>query len=124
MLVVDDHELLRDAIRSLLRDVVDMEWVGEARDGAEASDQVVRTCPDVVLMDLSMPGVDGLSATQLIARDHTNVRVLVLTSFADPDHVRRAFEAGAAGILSKDGDPATIVAGIRSVFGGISPFGP
>lgn len=121
VLVVDDHGLLRDALRSLLGDVVDMEWVGEARDGAEAIDQVVRNHPDVVLMDLSMPGVDGLTATQLIARDHADVRVLVLTSFADPDHVRRALEAGAAGILSKDGDPATIVAGIRSVFGGTSP---
>ena len=97
VLVVDDHGLLRGAIRNLLGDAVDMEWVGEARDGAEAIDQVVRTHPDVVLMDLSMPGVDGLTATRLISRDHTDVRVLVLTSFADPIHVSRAFEAGPRG---------------------------
>jgi DNA-binding NarL/FixJ family response regulator len=123
VLVVDDHGLLRDSIRILLRGVPDMEWVGEACDGAEAIDQVVRTRPDIVLMDLAMPGVDGLTATEYITRDHPDVRVLVLTSFTDAMHLRAAQDAGASGFLSKDGDPATIVAGIRSVFGGRTPFG-
>jgi DNA-binding NarL/FixJ family response regulator len=98
-----------------------MEWVGEACDGAEAIDQVVHTRPDIVLMDLAMPGVDGLTATEYITRDHPDVRVLVLTSFTDAMHLRAAQDAGASGFLSKDGDPATIVAGIRSVFGGGAP---
>lgn len=123
VLVVDDHGLLRDSIRIMLGGVPDIEWVGEASDGAGAIDQVVRTRPDVVLMDLAMPGVNGLTATEYITRDHPDVRVLVLTSFTDAMHLRAAQDAGAAGFLSKDGDPATIVAGIRSVFGGRTPFG-
>ncbi len=118
VLVVDDNALLRDSIRTLLEDVPDIEWVGEAWDGAEAIDQVVGTRPDVVLMDLVMPGVDGLTATEYITRDHPAVRVLVLTSFADAMHRRAAQDAGASGFLGKDGDPATIVAGIRSVVAG------
>ena len=124
VLVVDDHRLLRDEIRTLLVDVPDIQWVGEAQDGAEAIDQVARTRPDVVLMDLAMPGVDGLTATEYISRDHPAVRVLVLTSYTDAMHMRAAQDAGAAGFLGKDGDPATIVAGIRSVFGGRAPLGP
>ena len=124
VLVVDDHRLLRDEIRTLLADVPDIEWVGEAQDGAEAIDQVARTRPDVVLMDLAMPGVDGLTATEYISRDHPAVRVLVLTSYTDAMHMRAARDAGAAGFLGKDGDPATIVAGIRSAFGGRAPLEP
>jgi DNA-binding NarL/FixJ family response regulator len=124
VLVVDDHRLLRDAIRTLLEDVPGIEWVGEAQDGAEAIDQVVRIRPDVVLMDLAMPGVDGLTATEFISRDHPAVRVLVLTSYADAMHMRAARDAGAWGFLSKDGDPATIVAGIRAVVAGVrAPLG-
>lgn len=123
VLVVDDHGLLRDAIRTLLEAVPDIEWVGEAQDGAEAIEQVARTRPDVVLMDLAMPGVNGLTATEFIRRDHRAVRVLVLTSYTDAMHVRAARDAGASGFLSKDGDPATIVESIRSVFEGRAPIG-
>jgi DNA-binding NarL/FixJ family response regulator len=117
VVVVDNHPLLRDSIRSLLRDERDMEWVGEARDGGEAVEVVAATRPDVVLMDLSMPGVDGLSATRTIVGSCPATQVLVLTSSTDPARVRHSLGAGAAGVLTKDGDPSTILTGIRSVVG-------
>ena len=115
--VVDDHPLLRDSIRSLLHGAGDMEWVGEARDGGEAVELVARTLPDVVLMDLSMPGVDGLSATRSIVGACPATQVLVLTSSIDPARVRHSLGAGAAGVLTKDGDPSTILTGIRRLVG-------
>jgi DNA-binding NarL/FixJ family response regulator len=115
VVVVDDHPLLRDSIRSLLHDERDMEWVGEAGDGGEAVDVVTATRPDVVLMDLSMPGTDGLSATRSIVGSCPATQVLVLTSSTDPARVRNSLGAGAAGVLTKDGDPATILTGIRSL---------
>ena len=115
VVVVDDHPLLRDSIRSLLGAAFDMEWVGEAHDGAEALEVVDRTRPDVVLMDLSMPGVDGLSATRMIVGSCPDTRVLVLTSSMDPGRVRHSIGAGASGLLPKDGDPTTILTGIRSL---------
>lgn len=111
--VVDDHPLLRDSIRSLLRGARDMEWVGEAKDGGEAVELVARTRPDVVLMDLSMPGIDGLSATRMIVGSCPATQVLVLTSSIDPARVRHSLGAGASGVLTKDGDPSTILTGIR-----------
>ncbi len=119
--VVDDHPLLRDSIRSLLCGERDMEWVGEARDGGEAVDLVARTRPDVVLMDLSMPGIDGLSATRSIVSSCPDTQVLVLTSSTDPARVRHSLGAGAAGVLTKDGDPSTILTGIRRLVGDALP---
>ncbi len=117
VVVVDDHPLLRDSIRSLLHGAGDMEWVGEARDGGEGVDLVARTRPDVVLMDLSMPGIDGLSATRSIVGSCPATQVLVLTSSIDPARVRHSLGAGAAGVLTKDGDPSTILTGIRRLVG-------
>ncbi|WP_353951230.1 response regulator transcription factor [Knoellia sp. S7-12] len=118
VVVVDDHELLRDTIRDLLLGMQDMEWVGEAADGDDAVALVEATRPDVVLMDLSMPGTDGLSATRLIVRSCPSARVLVLTSSTDPDHEALSLAAGASGVLSKDGNPATLLSGIRAVVRG------
>ena len=117
VVVVDDHQMLRASIRVLLGAEPDMEWVGEATDGAEAVGLVARTRPDIVLMDLSMPGTDGLTATQQIVGSQSSARVVVLTTSPDPDHVRLSLEAGAVAVLDKDGNPATILAGIRSVAG-------
>jgi DNA-binding NarL/FixJ family response regulator len=113
--VVDDHSLVRASIRRLLGGQLDMEWVGEASDGAEAVELVARTSPDVVLMDLSMPGTDGLTATQQVVSLFTDTRVLVLTTSADPSRFRRSLDAGAAAVVDKDGNPATVLAGIRAV---------
>lgn len=117
VVVVDDHPMLRDSIRFLLAAQADMEWVGEACDGAEAVDLVARTRPDIVLMDLSMPGTDGLTATHQIVSSGSPARVVVLTTSSDPDDVRLSLEAGAVAVMDKDGNPATILAGIRSVVG-------
>ena len=113
--VVDDHPLVRDSIRRLLGGQLDMEWVGEASDGAEAVELVARTSPDVVVMDLSMPGTDGLTATQQVVSLFTDTRVLVLTTSADPSRFRRSMDAGATAVVDKDGNPATVLAGIRDV---------
>jgi DNA-binding NarL/FixJ family response regulator len=115
VVVVDDHDVVRESIRALLGAEPDMEWVGEASDGAEAAELVARTRPDVVLMDLSMPGTDGVTATQRIVGSTPSPRVLVLTSSADPADVRLSLDAGASAVVSKDGNPATVLAGIRSV---------
>lgn len=122
VVVVDDHEILRQTIRELLAAAPDMEWVGEARGGSEAVDLVTGVRPDVVLMDLSMPGTDGLQATQAVTSSCPGTRVLVLTSSTDPAHVEDSLRAGAVGVLPKDGDPTTILSGIRSViYGEASP---
>ncbi|MFC7491061.1 MULTISPECIES: response regulator [unclassified Knoellia] len=112
--VVDDHALVRATVRLVVGHASDLEWVGEAVDGSEAADLVARSRPDVVLMDLSMPEVDGFSATRDIIRSWPDTRVLVLTSSAEPDHVLLSLEAGAVGVLRKDGDIATILDGIRA----------
>jgi len=114
--VVDDHPLVRQSIRALLSGELDMEWVGEASDGAEAVELVARTEPDIVLMDLSMPRTDGLTATEQITSSASTARVLVLTTSVDPSRFRRSLDAGAAGVLDKDGNPASLLAGIRDVF--------
>ncbi|MFW5471482.1 response regulator [Knoellia sp. CPCC 206435] len=115
VVVVDDHDLLRATIRNLLLGVKGMEWVGEAADGADALALVEATRPDIVLMDLSMPGTDGLTATRRIRSSCPSAHVLVLTSSTDPDHEALSLAAGASAVLTKDGNPDTIVSGIRSV---------
>lgn len=115
VVVIDDHPLLRESIRRLLDGEHDMEWVGEACDGAEAVDLVARTHPDIVLMDLSMPGTDGAAATQQVVSAFSSAQVLMFTTSADPGRVRRSLDAGAAGVIDKDGNPATLLAGIRDV---------
>lgn len=118
VVVVDNHEILRETIRQMLAAAPDMEWVGEAEDGSEAVDLVVGARPDIVLMDLSMPGTDGVQATQAIMSTCPDTRVLVLTSSTDPSYVGLSIGAGAVGVLPKDGNPATILSGIRSVVHG------
>ena len=113
--VVDDHPLVRDSIRTLVGGEIDMEWVGEANDGAEAVALVARTRPDVVVMDLSMPGTDGVTATAQVVSAFESARVLVLTTSADPSLFRLSLDAGAAAVVDKDGNPATVLAGIRDV---------
>jgi DNA-binding NarL/FixJ family response regulator len=115
VLVVDDHALLRATIRLLLDEAPDMEWVGEAEDGEAGVNLVARLRPDAVLMDLSMPGTDGLSATRQIAAAFADTRVIVITSSVDTVHLGVAIASGASAVLSKDGNPETILAGIREV---------
>ena len=124
VLVVDDHPVLRSGLEQLVSGAGDMEVVGSASDGAEALEKVRETAPDVVLMDLQMPHVDGVSATRSILAETTGAQVLVLTSFSDGERIVAALDAGAVGYLLKDADPDDVLDGIRAVSRGESPIHP
>ena len=124
ILVVDDHALLRAGLQTLIEAAGDMQVVGTAENGTEAVEQVAVRRPHVVLMDLSMPLMDGVEATRRITAAHPDVQVLVLTSFADGERVTAALDAGAAGYLLKDAAPDDLIAAIRAVASGQSPLDP
>jgi DNA-binding NarL/FixJ family response regulator len=124
VLLADDHALLGVGITTLLRAAGGLVVVGQALDGAQAVDMARQLRPDVVLMDLSMPTMDGVEATRLIRDSVPDTRVLVLTSFSDTLRVRRAMQAGAIGYLLKDCAPAVLVEAIRSAARGHSPLDP
>ena len=117
VLVVDDQSIVRKGIRALLAEVDDILVVGEANDGEEAVAQARSLEPDVVLMDLVMPGMDGIEATRRIVRQQ-DARVLVLTSFVGDDQVFPAIKAGALGYLLKDSEPADLLEAIQQVHRG------
>jgi DNA-binding NarL/FixJ family response regulator len=123
VLVVDDHPLVRLGLSSLLRTAADIEVVAEAADGGEAIERVRADRPDVVLMDLSMPVLDGVAATAAITAE-SDVRVIVLSSASERDKVRAAIAAGAIGYLLKDCPPHELLAAIRSAAQGHSPLDP
>ncbi|HCJ47829.1 MAG TPA: DNA-binding response regulator [Microbacterium sp.] len=124
VLIADDQSLIRLGFRMVL-DVVDgIEVVGEAGDGAEAIAATERLRPDVVLMDVRMPGVDGITATARIARDHPEVRVLVLTTFDLDEYAFGALRAGAGGFLLKDAGREELVAAVRAVAAGEATLAP
>jgi NarL family two-component system response regulator LiaR len=116
--VVDDQAIVRSGVQALLATEPDLEVVGEAADGEAAVRLVERLRPDVVLMDLLMPGVDGLEAIRRLAGRDLGTRILVLTSFAGDDNVFPAIKAGALGYLLKDSSPADLVQAIRQVHRG------
>ncbi|WP_233558716.1 response regulator [Micromonospora radicis] len=118
VLLADDQPLVRSGIAMLLAAEPDIEVVGECGDGAEALASARRLRPDVVLMDVRMPGVDGVAATRAIAADDTGVRVLVLTTYHVDDAVRAALRAGASGFLLKDAVPAELTMAVRAVAAG------
>ncbi|GIF69530.1 DNA-binding response regulator [Asanoa ishikariensis] len=115
VLVVDDHAMVRQGLRSFLEVQDDLEVVGEAADGAEAVARATELLPDVVLLDLRMPGVDGVAALREMTARGLPCRVLVITSFTEPAAVLPAVRAGAAGYVYKDVDPPALAAAIRSV---------
>ncbi|MBT1672035.1 response regulator transcription factor [Curtobacterium flaccumfaciens] len=122
VLVVDDQAIVRDGLVTVLSLVPDLQVVGQAADGAEAIAAVDRHEPDVVLMDLRMPGVDGPTATARIVAEHPGVAVLVLTTYADDDSITTALRAGARGYLTKDAGRAEIATAVRAVAAGQSTF--
>ncbi|MDI6908342.1 response regulator transcription factor [Nocardioides sp.] len=124
VVLVDDHAVIRAGLEQLLAGTDDIEVVGTAADGAEALDVVRRIRPDVVLMDLQMPKVDGVAATRSIMAAKLGVDVLVLTSFSDSERIIAALDAGAVGYLLKDADPEDVLQGIRAVSRGESPIHP
>ncbi|HWM01966.1 MAG TPA: response regulator transcription factor [Actinophytocola sp.] len=124
MLVADDHPLVRRGLATLLATANDLELVGMASDGAEAVELAVGSGADVVVMDLSMPEVDGVAAIKDLASRAPSCRVLVLTSFSDQARVSDALRAGADGYLLKHAEPEDILDGIREVVRGGSPLDP
>ncbi|MBO2453234.1 response regulator transcription factor [Actinomadura barringtoniae] len=124
VLLVDDEPLLRLGFRLVLNTQPDLDVIGEAGDGAEAVRQVADLEPDVVLMDVRMPGTDGIEATEQIVRSHATTRVLILTTFDLDEYAFAALRAGAAGFLLKNAQPADLIAGIRTVASGDGVVAP
>lgn len=124
VLLVDDQRLVRAGLRMLCEDTPDLDVIGEAENGHEAIRRVASLAPDVVLMDLRMPGMDGITATARITATHPSTRILVLTTFDDDEHLYPALSAGAQGFLSKDAPPEDLLAAIRRTAAGESPFSP
>lgn len=126
ILLADDQALIRGGFAALIGSAADMDVVGQAADGAQALELARALTPDVVLMDIRMPGMDGISATQLITSDPElhEVKVLVLTTFEADDHVLAALRAGASGFLGKGVEPQDLLDGIRVVAAGDALLSP
>jgi len=124
VVLVDDHPLVRAGLAQMLDHADAVSVVGVAGDGREAQAVVAEHLPDLVLMDISMPEMDGIEATRLLRAAHPDTRVVMLTSFSDRDRILEAIDAGAAGYLLKDAEPEEIVQGIRAAVAGGSPLDP
>ena len=124
VLIVDDHTIVRKGLSALLGTRPDIQVVGEASNGHEAVAQSNALRPDVILMDLVMPGLDGIDAIQQIMAHSPDIRILVVTSFATDDKVFPAIKAGALGYLLKDSSPDDLVQAIRQVYRGESSLHP
>jgi len=122
ILIADDHELVRDGFRRMLGYEEDLEVVGEARDGREAVELCRRLDPDLVLMDVRMPKMDGLEATRAIKAEQPSVSVLVVTTYDNPDYLLEAIKAGAAGYVLKDAPNRQLTNAIRRALDGESPL--
>jgi RNA polymerase sigma factor (sigma-70 family) len=123
VLIADDHPLFRDGLSALLTDGPDTELAGVATSGSEAVDLAIATQPDVIVMDLHMPGLNGIEATRRIVADSPHIAVLVLTMFDDDDSIFSALRAGARGYLLKGADQEQIRAAIRAASNGEIIFG-
>jgi len=124
VLLADDHHLFREGLRALLVSAADLEVVGEAGDGNEVVAKAAEVRPDVILMDLQLPGLNGVEATRRILASQPKVSVLVLTMFEDTDTVLAAMRAGARGYLLKDTHEEALLRSVRAVANGEALFGP
>jgi DNA-binding NarL/FixJ family response regulator len=124
VVLADDHGVIRDGLGRLISALDDIELVGVAADGVEAVERCAELAPDVVLMDLDMPRLDGIEATRRVLADHPGTAVLVLTSFSDRARILGAIDAGARGYLLKDVAADEVAAGIRAAARGESPVDP
>lgn len=122
LLVADDHGLIRGALKTMLAGEPDLEVVGEAANGREALDLCRRTSPDLVLMDVRMPKMDGLEATRAIKEERPGTIVLMVTAFEDPDHLLEAIKAGAAGYVLKHASAPELLGAVRGALNGESPL--
>ena len=124
VMIVDDHDMVRRGLAAFLKAKVDLELVGEASDGEEALHVCERARPDVILMDLVMPGTDGAAATRAIRRRHPNVQVIALTSFQEHELVQEALQAGAISYLLKNVSVDELAEAIRAAYAGRPTLAP
>jgi DNA-binding NarL/FixJ family response regulator len=124
VLIAEDHALVRNGLQQLLGTAPDIEIVGAASDGEQAVAMAVEQLPDVVLMDLEMPNVDGIRATAEIGAKVASARVVILTSFSDRERIMAALDAGAIGYMLKDVEPEALLRGVRAAAHGDSPLDP
>ena len=124
VLLADDHSAIRMGLEQLISEQIDLEVVGSAPDGLQAVSLADSFNPDVVLMDLSMPVMDGVEATRRIVAAHPGTRVVVFTSYAEQERVMEAINAGATGYLLKEGEPDELLRGIRAAARGEAPLAP
>lgn len=124
VLIVDDHTIVRRGIKALLAETEDIEVIGEADNGLEAIRMSKKLEPDVVLMDLLMPKMDGIEATRQVTSQQPNMRVLVLTSFVGDEKIFPAIKAGALGYLLKDSEPGELIRSIHKVYRGEPSLNP
>jgi DNA-binding NarL/FixJ family response regulator len=124
VLIADDHAVIRTGLAQLVSAIEDVQLVGTAENGQEAIELCADSAPDVVLMDLEMPVVDGIQATRQIKADQPEVAVVILTSFSDRDRILRALDAGAAGYLLKDVEPDDLARAIQAAARGDVPLDP
>jgi two-component system response regulator NreC len=124
VLLADDHTILRDGIRALLVDQADIEVIGEAEDGLSTVKMVGKLKPDVVIMDIAMPLLNGLEATRQIQRDHPQVKVLILTMHENEEYIRQVLAAGALGYVLKDAAAHDLLGAIRAVHRGEAVLSP
>jgi DNA-binding NarL/FixJ family response regulator len=124
IVLADDHVLVRAGIRAMLDELPDVQVIAEAGDGRQALDLIQQQPPDVVLMDIAMPGLNGLDSAARIARDHPDVRVVILSMHMTEEYVISALRAGASGYLLKDADPAELALAVRAVARGETYLSP
>jgi DNA-binding NarL/FixJ family response regulator len=124
VMLVEDHKVVRAGLEELLAGTADIEVVGIAANGLEATELAAELAPDVILMDISMPELDGIEATRRIVAKDSGARIVILTSFSDRERILEALDAGAIGYLLKDAEPDELFRGIRAAAAGESPLAP
>jgi DNA-binding NarL/FixJ family response regulator len=124
ILLCDDHTILRDGMRNLLNSEPDLEVAGEAADGAQAIEQVRELRPDVVVMDINMPGLNGVDAVERLTAEFPDLRILILTMYNHDEYLFRTIRAGARGYLLKDSPVSEVIDAIRKVMTGASVLHP
>ncbi|PKR85270.1 response regulator [Heyndrickxia camelliae] len=124
ILIADDHHVVRRGLVFFLKTQKGLDIIGEAKDGKEAVEKAAELLPDLILMDLDMPVMNGIEATKKIKKEYENIKILILTSFSDQDHVIPAMEAGASGYQLKDIEPDELVRSIEAIMKGENQLHP
>jgi len=122
VIIVDDHTIFREGMKLLLSTIPDVDFLGEAADGIEFMNIIDKTMPDVVLMDINMPKLDGIDATKLALEKYPDLKILILTMFGDEVYLEKAMEAGVKGFLKKNADMDEMEKAIRTVYKGSSYY--